>query len=79
MLAKYAPHDSTLDDEQHDELLKLVTEIEDNGSDKYSVISEAEEHGARSVLESTWNLDVQRNKKQFETDQMRNGKVKILE
>ena len=63
-----------LDDQQHDELLKLVTEIDTTGSDNlHSVYSEAEQHGARSVFESAWNLDVQRNKKLFERDQLRNG------
>ena len=74
LLRKYAPHEIMLDDQQHDELLKLVTEIDTTGSDNlHSVYSEAEQHGARSVFESSWNLDLQRNKKLFEKDQRRNG------
>ena len=74
LLKKYAPHEMMLDDQQHDELLKLVTEIDSTGSDNLqTVYSEAEQHGARSVIESAWNLDMQRNKKLFEKDQLRNG------
>ena len=63
-----------LDDQQHDEVLKLVTEINSTGSDNLqTVYSEPEQHGARSVIESAWNLDMQRNKKLFEKDQLRNG------
>ena len=75
LLRKYAPHEIMLDDQQHDELLRLVTEIDSTGSDNLnSVYSEAERHGARSVFESAWNLDIQRNKKLFDKDQLRNGK-----
>lgn len=74
LLKKYAPHEIMLDDEQHDELLKLVTEIDSTGSDNLeTVYSEAEQYGARSVIETAWNLDMQRNRMLFERDQLRNG------
>lgn len=48
-------------------------EIENSGIDKLQAIfSEAEKHGAQSTMESTQNLDVQRNKQQFQADQWRN-------
>ena len=76
LLKKYAPHEIMLDDQQHDKLLKLVTEIDSTGWDNLqTVYSEAEPYGARSVIESAWNLDLdmQRNKRLFEKDQLRNG------
>ena len=74
LLKKYAPHEIMLDDEQHDELLKLVTEIDSTGSDNLeTVYSEAEQYGARSVIETAWNLDMQRNRMLFERDQLRNA------
>ena len=75
-MKKYAPHEIMLNDQQHDKLLKLVTEIDSTGWDNLqTVYSEAEPYGARSVIESAWNLDLdmQRNKKLFEKDQLRNG------
>ena len=70
---RYAPHDIILDDKLNNELFVLVMEIENNGIDKLQAIFlEAEKHGARSTMESTWNLDVQRNKQQFQADQWRN-------
>ena len=63
-----------LDNEQHNEPLKLVTEIDSTGSDNLeTVYSEAEQYGARSVIETAWNLDMQRNRMLFERDQLRNG------
>ena len=64
-----------LDDKQNHELVALIMEIENSGSEQLqAVFSEAEKHGVRSKMESTWHLDVKRNKQQFEADQRRNGK-----
>ena len=76
LLKKYAPHEMILDDKQNDELVALVTEIENSGSEQLqAVFSEAEKHGVRSKMESTWQLDVKRNKQQFEADQRKNGNI----
>ena len=50
MLKKYAPHEMILDDKQNDELVAVVTEIENSGSKQSS------QRQRNTVYSQKWNL-----------------------
>ena len=73
-LNKYYKHDVTLDDSQHEEMCKVVSEIEENHGDKLSeVYKEASSFSASDSIPDVWTMDKQRN--QFYSDQARNSKL----
>ena len=76
LLRKYAPHEVILDDQQNDELSKLVSTIDNDGKQSLQdVLDEAQEHNASKAVKEAWDLDVVRLKerKQFVSDQQYNS------
>ena len=72
LLSKYSKLDITLDDSQHDEMRKIVTELEDKHTDQLEqVCKEAIGFGVASSVREVWLMDKQRNK--FYCDQIKNG------
>lgn len=72
LLSKYSKLDITLDDSQHDEMCKIVTELEDKHTDQLEeVYKEAIGFGVASSVREVWLMDKQRN--EFYCDQIKNG------
>ena len=72
LLSKYFKLDITLDDSQHDEMCKIVTELEDKHTDQLEeVYKEAIGFGVASSVREVWLMDKQRN--EFYCDQIKNG------
>ena len=71
LLSKYSKLDITLDDSQHDEMCKIVTELEDKLHDQLEqVYKEADGFGVASSVREVWLMDKQRN--EFYCDQIKN-------
>ena len=76
LLRKYAPQEVILDDQQDDELRKLVSTIDNDGKQGLQdVFDEAQEHNASEAVKEAWDLDVLRlnERKQFASDQQYNS------
>ena len=59
LLRKYAPHEIILDDQQDDELSKLVSTIDNDGKQGLQdVFDEAQEHNASNTVKEAWDHDV---------------------
>ena len=72
LLSKYSKLDITLDDSQHDEMCKIVTELQDKHTDQLEeVYKEAIGFGVASSVREVWLMDKQRN--EFYCDQIKNG------
>ena len=70
LLSKYSKLDITLDDSQHDEMCKIVTELEDKHTDQLEeVYKEAIGFGVASSVREVWLMDKQRN--EFYCDQIK--------
>ena len=71
LLSKYSKLDITLDDSQHDEMCKIVTELEDKLHDQLEEVhKEADGFGVASSIREVWLMDKQRN--EFYRDQIKN-------
>ena len=72
-LQKYSHTEITLDDEQHDELTKLVEAIDEQGGKELeTILQDAECHGVGNAVCEIWEIDKQRMKEQFSQDQETN-------
>ena len=75
-LQKYSYTELTLDDEQHDELSKLMGAIEEKGEkDIEDVMQDADRHGVGDSVREIWQIDKQRVKDEFYHDQQKNCKL----
>ena len=73
-LQKYLHTELTLDDDQHDELSKLMDTIEEKGGKEIEeVMQDAESHGVGDSVCEIWQMDMQRVKDIFNNDQQRNS------
>ena len=62
LLSKYSKLDITLDDSQHDEMCKIVTELEDKHTNQLEeVYKEAIGFGMASSVREVWLMDKQQN------------------
>ena len=62
LLSKYSKLDITLDDSQHDEMCKIVTELEDKPTNQLEeVYKEAIGFGVASSVREVWLMDKQQN------------------
>ena len=65
-------------DEQHEELSRLVTDIDDQGGDEFSqILSDAGTHGARDAVNEIWQMDSRKMREVFAKDQSEN-RVSLL-
>ena len=72
-LQKYSYTELTLDDEQHDELSKLMDAIDERGSEDIEVIMrEADSHGVGNSFREIWEMDKQRMRDEFNEEQQKN-------
>ena len=72
-LQKYAHTELTLDDEQNDELTKLIATIEERGDEEVEkILKEADSSGAGEAVREIWQMDKMRMKKEFSDDQEKN-------
>lgn len=72
LLSKYSKLDIILDDSQHDEMCKIVTELEDKHNDQLEeVYKEADGFGVAGSVREVWVMDKQRN--EFYSDQIKNS------
>ena len=63
LLSKYSRLDITLDDSQHDEMCKIVTELEDKHTNQLEeVYKEAIGFGVAGSVREVWLMDKQQNK-----------------
>ena len=73
-LQKYSHTELTLDDDQHDELSKLMDTIEEKGGKEIEeVMQDAESHGVGDSVREIWQMDMQRVKDKFNNDQQKNS------
>ena len=73
LLQKYSHIELTLDDEQHDELSKLVDAIEEKGSEELeNIMLDADNHGVGVAVREIWLIDKMRMKDEFDKDQKKN-------
>ena len=71
-LARHSDADVTLDDVQHDEMCKIVKEMERDDSGKLDeIFKEAASHDVEDSLREVWQMDQQR--REFMKDQIKNG------
>ena len=62
LLSKYSKLDIALDDSQHDEMCKIVTELEDKPTNQLEVVyKEAIGFGVASSVREVWLMDKQQN------------------
>ena len=74
-LQKYGHTEITLDDEQHDELVKLMEAIDEQGGNELeTVLQDAECQGVGNAVREIWEMDKERMKEQFNHDQDTNCK-----
>ena len=72
-LQKYSHTELTLDDDQHDELCKLMATIEERGTEEIEeILKEADNNGAGDAVREIWQMDKMRMKKEFDDDQGKN-------
>ena len=72
-LQKYSHTELTLDDDQHDELCKLIATIEERGTEEIEeILKEADNNGAGDAVREIWQMDKMRMKKEFDDDQEKN-------
>ena len=72
-LQKYSHTELTLDDEQHDELSKLIDAIDENGGKEIEeIMQDADSHGVGDCVREIWQMDKQRVKDEFNRDQQKN-------
>lgn len=72
-LQKYSHTELTLDDDQHDELSKLVATIEERGTEEVEeILKEADNNGVGDAVREIWQMDKMRMKKEFNDDQGKN-------
>lgn len=72
-LQKYSHTELTLDDEQHDELSKLMDAIEEKGGKEIEeLMQDADSHGVGDSVREIWQMDKQRVKDEFNRDQQKN-------
>ena len=73
-LQKYSHTELTLDDDQHDELSKLMDTIEEKGGKEIEeVMQDAKSHGVGDSVREIWQMDMQRVKDKFNNDQQKNS------
>lgn len=73
LLQKYSHTELTLDDEQQDDLSKLVDAIGEKGSEKVrSILLDADSHGVGEAVREIWQMDKMRMKDEFDEDQKKN-------
>uniref|UniRef100_A0A1X7UEP4 Uncharacterized protein n=1 Tax=Amphimedon queenslandica TaxID=400682 RepID=A0A1X7UEP4_AMPQE len=62
-----------LDDDQDEEMEAVVTSIEQNCSNELEkLFVEGDKHGVGSIKREVWKSDKERNRKEFQEDQLRN-------
>lgn len=72
-LQKYSHTELTLDDEQHDELSKLIDAIEEKGRKEVEeIMQDADSHGVGESVREIWQMDKQRMMDEFNHDQQKN-------
>ena len=73
---KYYDTELTLDDEQNDELSRLMDAIEEKGSKEVEdIMQDADSHGVGDFVREIWQMDKQRMKDEFNDDQKKNCKL----
>ena len=73
---KYYDTELTLDDEQSDELSRLMDAIEEKGSKEVKdIMQDADSHGVGDFVREIWQMDKQRMKDEFNDDQKKNCKL----
>ena len=78
-LNSYEVTEIPLDDEQHEEMESAVATIEENHSSELEkLFLEGDKHGVGSKLRDIWKSDKQREKKEFQEDQLRNSKTEFF-
>ena len=74
LLKKYENTDVTLNEEQHDEMCSIVEQINLVGSKCLEeLLVEGDKQGVGQAIRSIWKNDVQNIKKEFDSDQRKNG------
>ncbi len=73
ILQKYSHTELSLDDEQHEELSRLVNAIdEQEGDDLNQLLSDVGTHGVRDAVNEIWQMDKRKMKDAFAKDQSEN-------
>ena len=72
-LARYEENEVTLDDEQNDEMRTIMEKIGDEELQK--LYDEGEKHGIGGILKDIWITDLDRQRKEFSSDQVSNSKI----
>ena len=68
-IQKYSHTELTLDDEQHDELSKLMDVTEEKGGKEVEeIMQDADSHGVGDSVCEIWQMDKQRMKDEFNHD-----------
>lgn len=72
-LQKYSHTELTLEDDQHDELSKLMVTIKERGTEEVEeILKEADNNGVGDAVREIWQMDKMRMKKEFNDDQGKN-------
>lgn len=72
LIKKYVPDEIELDDDQHDEMCRIHSAVEDHAKeDLQQVLKEVPDQTTRDTFLQAWEND---SRKKFATDQMKNGK-----
>ena len=74
LIRKYERTEVTLDDDQSDEMAKIVDVISNKSSDVLSKIFEEAENEGKSDIKEVWMNDKRSDKAEFERDQYKNCK-----
>lgn len=76
IIKKYAPEEIDLDDEQHDEMCRIHSAIEEVANDELqSILSDAPSKATKDLLLQAWESD---SRKCFAADQEKNGMYNVI-
>ena len=75
-LNKLEESEVLLDDEQNEEMCTVVESIQNDELEK--LFQEGDQHSVGSLMKTIWFTDKERQKKEFDQDQARNGKVLFM-